>query len=410
MTVCLVFWLILAPSGAARDAPGTLAAQPATSSAPAVSASTLSALIDQLDHPSYSVRDQATLRLARLDPAVLDLLVARYRQIRGHEKRLRLRHVIERMYLTRLQSGEEAFMGIRLMSVSGVVDPATGRSGDCVYVNEALKGQPAEKAGVREGDLIVEFDGKPISWFFAGAAGVQAVAGGGGAPAGAGPAAVQPAGALSEKIERFTWHVKRRGAGTTVRLRLLRCLPGRKLQLMVGQEPARTLDGARFVPVPGIMLGASPLTISQIQGGLMVTDVATDSPAAAVGLKPRDVLVEGTYAVPSPGGDLAPQGGILPILDEGGWDNLRARLKPGASLLIGTRTVHEETVTVTLGRRPVSLMNPADMTEARAKFAGWWREKTGETSVLPRDPLGQRFLGGELDPGVPVQPGPGVVP
>ncbi|HOW72859.1 MAG TPA: PDZ domain-containing protein [Phycisphaerae bacterium] len=409
MTAWLVFGLLLAANGVVGNSPGVSASRPATSSAPVVSASLLSSLIDRLDHPSYAVRDRTTVQLARLDPSVLDTLVVKYRQIHGHEKKLRLRHVIEQMYLTRLQAGEEAFLGIRLMAVSGVVDPATGRSGDCVYVNEALKGQPAEKAGVRDGDLIVEFDGKPIAWFLAGAAPAQ-LAGGGGGAAVAPPAPVQPVAVPTEKIERFTWHVKRRGAGTTARIRLLRCLPERKLELTIKAEPAKTLAGASFLPVPGIMLGASPLTISQIQGGLMVTDVAADSPAAAAGLKPMDVLVEAAYSLPSPGGDVVGQGGILPILDEDSWESLCSRLKPGASLLIGARSIQQEVLSVTLGRRPVNLMNPADMAEARARFAGWWREKTGETSVLPRDPLGQRLYGGDVDTATPSPSGPGVVP
>lgn len=411
MTTCLVCWLFLAASGSGSDVTGPSASRPATSSAPAISPSALSALIDKLDHPSFAVRDRATVELARLDPAVLDTLVASYRHTQGHEKKLRLRHVIEQMYLTRLQAGEEAFLGIRLMAVSGVVDPATGRSGDCVYVNEALKDQPAGKAGVRDGDLIIEFDGKPISWFFAAAGAAPAAAGGGGGAGAPQPAAAQVAGVSNERIERFTWHVKRRGAGATVRLRLLRCLnPGRRVQMTVGAEPAKTLDGTRLLPVSGIMLGESPLTISQVQGGLMLTDVAADSPAAAAGLKSKDVIVEATYAMPSPDGEKVGQGGIMPILDEAGWDNLCSRLKPGASLLLGVRTIHEENVTVKLGRRPVGLMNPSDMAEARAKFASWWREKTGETSVLPRDPSSQRLLGVELDPALPSPTGPGVVP
>ncbi|MBP7935369.1 MAG: hypothetical protein KA354_12050 [Phycisphaerae bacterium] len=410
MTAWLVFWLLLAANGGVGDSPGVPASRPATSSAPAVSASVLSSLIDRLDHPSYAVRDRTTVQLARLDASVLDALVAKYRQIHGHEKKLRLRHVIEQMYLTRLQAGEEAFLGIRLMAVSGVVDPATGRSGDCVYVNEALKGQPAEKAGVRDGDLIVEFDGKPVAWFLAGGAPAQVAGVGGGLPAVVPPVAVQPVGVPTEKIERFTWHVKRRGAGTTARIRLLRCLPERKLQLTIKAEPAKTLEGASFLPVPGVMLGASPLTISQIQGGLMVTEVAADSPAAAAGLKPMDVLVEAAYSLPSPGGDVVGQGGILPILDGDSWENLCSRLKPGASLLIGARSIQQEVLSVTLGRRPVNLMNPADMAEARVRFAGWWREKTGETSVLPRDPLGQRLYGNDVDTAAPSPSGPGVVP
>ena len=38
-------------------------------------------------------------------------------------------------------------------------------------------------------------------------------------------------------------------------------------------------------------------------------------------------------------------------------------------------------LTVTIGRRPVSRLNPQDLIEAQERFALWWREQTGENSI-----------------------------
>ena len=41
--------------------------------------------------------------------------------------------------------------------------PDMGESKDGFRLSDVMKGSPAEQAGLRAGDVIVEFDGKPIS-------------------------------------------------------------------------------------------------------------------------------------------------------------------------------------------------------------------------------------------------------
>ena len=376
-------WLVLLSLGAS----GLAASGPATGSAPAVEAAAVERLVGQLGDPRFEVRQRATERLCQADLDVIGELVRRYRAESSHERKLRLRQVVEHLYFRKLMQGEVGFLGIQLALAEDVIDPATGRRVEGAYAQRILEGHPAAEAGVRDGDLIVRFDDKPISWFFGVAPPALT------RPAADGPP-VTPVQALSgpgAKIERFTRHVKRRAPGSTVRIGVLRPIrERRKLTLTVAEEPGQTLDGVTWVPVPATMVGISPASGIHAQGGLLAAGVMPGSPADRAGLQPREIVTAlNGKAVP-------------PQVDPRALSDALGRLKPGEPATIEVAAIRELELTVTIGRRPVSRLNPDDLREAREQFAVWWEEQTREDSIERSDAPASYAPA----PGVPGPPAP----
>lgn len=372
---------------------GPPASLPATqpASAPAPIAPQLDALIHQLGDLRFDVRENATRQLCQADPALVAPLVDRYKSEASHERKLRLRQVIENLFIRRQMQGEVGFFGIQLMLADNVVDPATWRAGECVYAQRVLEGFPAQQAGVRDGDLLVALDGKPISWFFA-AAPPPATG-----PAGARRPEPNPARgrfATNEKVDRFTQHIKRRTPGSKVTLRVLRASAPRKIQLAVAGEPVKTLDGAVFVSVPGVMTGSSPLSVMNTRGGFLVRSVADDSPAKRAGLEPLDILLSINDAPMPAGSD--------PTL----LTRLFEPIPPGLVVTLEVARLENIELPLVIGRRPVSRLNPQDLLDAQEAFASWWREQTGEPSV-PRPVESPNVRPVDISP---PKPQPGVAP
>jgi len=63
---------------------------------------------------------------------------------------------------------------------------------------------------------------------------------------------------------------------------------------------------------------------------------------------------------------------------------------------------------VTIGRRPVDWLNPADLREAQQRFAVWWRQQTGEDSIQPVG--GSMFYVPPVRSVQPAGPEPAIVP
>lgn len=127
-----------------------------------------------------------------------------------------------------------------------------------IQIAQVLDGQPAAKAGVQAGDVILELDGRKV-----------------------------------RDIESFRATVSGKRPGTRVTLTLLRGGKEVRLEATLGEQPGEEAPQAQPAPVPGggeaIGLGLSvqPLTPEladqfgfQGDKGLLVTDVAADSPAA----------------------------------------------------------------------------------------------------------------------------------
>ena len=369
-----------------------IAAEP-SASAPAVpplSNEVIDRLVSALNDPHYDVRDRATLQLAAGGLDVLARLVDRYRAEAVHERKLRLRYVIEHLYYQKLMAGEEGFIGIRLFAMGDIYDPQLARRCECVYVQEVLQGLPAQAAGLRDGDIMVGFDGRPIAWFFAAQATepdpqpAQEALGGGLWPRVQGPVDI--------KVERFTQHVKRRTPGAVVQVRVLRCDgQARHIAMALPADPGKALDGATLVAVPGAMLGRSPLTAGPSQGGLLVVQVVAGSLAEQAGIKPRDIVTavlvpQAIAAQLNVAFETGKEHAKLVVPNEGGirWvEDILANLRSDNSVTFEIVRLEELEIPVKLGRRPVRLMNAADLVQARARFAAWWREEIGEDLITP---------------------------
>ena len=105
------------------------------------------------------------------------------------------------------------------------------------------------------------------------------------------------------------------------------------------------------------------------QGGFLVTQLAPQSAAESIGLKRLDIIA-------------GINGAAVPA--EAGQDFLPNTLKNagvGSTAVLNVHSLEEHELTVTLGRRPVQLMNATDLAEARVRFAAWWRQQVGDTTL-----------------------------
>jgi serine protease Do len=130
-------------------------------------------------------------------------------------------------------------------------------------VSAVSPGSPAERAGVRRGDLILETDGK----------------------------AVNDSNALRNQVSRHQ-------PGTDVALTLLRGGQQRQLTVKLAELP-RTADNDDRLPATAGSEGSLGLSVAPADGrngtrgtGVEVTGVDPDGPAAEAGIREGDVLEE----------------------------------------------------------------------------------------------------------------------
>src|SRR5437870_3261099 len=151
------------------------------------------------------------------------------------------------------------------IAIQDVTDELAGTFGvkEGVLVAEVMKGGPAEAAGVRQGDVIVELNGAPI-----------------------------------KEVPELQRRVAAVAPGQPVRLKVIRERKPVALSVTVTEMPAEepVLAGAPDEESWG--LGVEPLSGEAaaqlgltIAGGLLVTDVVTGGPADRAGLRRGGVIV-----------------------------------------------------------------------------------------------------------------------
>ncbi|MBI4581114.1 MAG: PDZ domain-containing protein [Planctomycetes bacterium] len=395
----------------AQSLPSATPAAPETAprraSRPVLTRPQIDRLVTRLAHPQFRIRESASQSLSEASPDSLGLLLEAYHAQPAHELKLRLRAAIENVFYQKFMEGRIGFLGVGPRVEANVFQPATGKTVDAILIARVLAGFPAEKAGLKVGDVLVEFDGRSVADIMAArqpppAAPVQAQAPGqiqirvGGQIV---VGAQQIRSSSDAQITAFTREVARRDPGTAVSIRLLRCRTAdRELDLPIPDQPFRALDGANLVAttVPNLQAAINELLGPSSRLGLFVGGVTADSPAARAGLKAGDVIV-------GVGRDFSASTAVA--------DQLATELEAGKAdgkVRLRLSRVEEVKLTVTLGDRPVDRMNLGDMEIAQNNLADWWRAQTGESSF--RDRSRPAFFPVFARPGGDAQPNPTVLP
>jgi membrane-associated protease RseP (regulator of RpoE activity) len=320
----LAFIATLAAAGVPASRPASV---PATQAGLVVDNRDFDRLIADLDDPRFAARERATRRLCDLAPSFLPRLAAKYRAVGSEESRHRLRYALETIFYQQELTGRSGFIGIRLWptTLTDVIDPVDGRKCQGIRVLGVIEGLPAERAGVRDLDIIFGLNDQPL-----------------------------PA---SPSTQQFISQVAATPPGSSVRLRLLR----------PEQTPRRvTLQPAEDKASPTLGLKLSPPPVGS-RLGIRVIEVAPDSPADTAGIKVNDTIV----AV----------NGISLLSDLDGPTILTQVLqaaKPASPVHLSVQSGKELTLQVVVGRRSLEYLNPEEKPAMEAKFARWWRQQGGQ--------------------------------
>lgn len=156
------------------------------------------------------------------------------------------------------------FLGVSIQNLTAALAEALGSEGTKgVLVNQVMPGQPAQKAGLRQGDIIVGLDGMPVT----------------------------DAYDLQRKVGRTP-------IGKTSVVNVVRKGKTEEYSVEIGELPEQPLAVAE---APKKELGLTVELLDQEKAkkfklseerGLMVTDVAKNGPAARAGLQPGDLIRE----------------------------------------------------------------------------------------------------------------------
>lgn len=159
------------------------------------------------------------------------------------------------------------FLGVTIQRIDEDLARSFGYSGtDGALVNDVTPGGPAEQAGIRSGDIITRFDGRPVGG-----------------------------------VERFRFDVAAIDPGTPVEVEVFRDGSRRTLEVQVGELPgepaAAAASDSADVNLGMTLRSLTPglsrqLGLDESLGGVVVMDVEPASPADRAGLRPQDVILE----------------------------------------------------------------------------------------------------------------------
>lgn len=299
-------------------------------------------LIEQLAHPRFSTRERATQELCELTEADLPLLVDRYRRLENRfEVKRRIRYIAEYIFHRGQMTGRNGFMGVQVHEIvmPDVLDPATGQSARGVLVRRVIPGFAAERAGLKDYDLIVALNDQGLP--------------------------------EDPSTRSFVQKVGSHPPGSMIKLRVLRAAESRSVRVKLGAEPGQLLAGAR--------LSVLTLASDAPAQGVWIMGLEDKSPAAAAGLKPNDII-RGIDGVP---------------VGASGASQIEASLQalgPGSQATFEVASTRMLTVEIRLGSRPPELNDAKDIDEARKRFMAWWQDQGGDLPARPPDPSGLRVV------------------
>lgn len=193
------------------------------------------------------------------------------------------------------------FGGSRLGVSISDVDAADAKGSAGVRIDEVEEGSPAEKAGFKTGDVVVEFDGERVRSARQFSRLVSET-----------PAGRQVTAAVMRGGQRVTLSVATREASSGFglldgdRLRALETLRERVRPTPAPPAPPRAPRAPRAPEPPGLerffysgnQLGVTTSSVSEqlreyfgVKNGVLVTSVTDDSAASRAGVKAGDVIV-----------------------------------------------------------------------------------------------------------------------
>ena len=163
------------------------------------------------------------------------------------------------------------------------------KAGDGVLVSDVMAGGPAERGGLRPGDIIVEFAGVPI-----------------------------------KEVTDLQKRVAAVEPGRPAGVKVIRDRAPATLTVDVGEQPGEEALTAALQKEQGLGLTVEPLTAEAAQkfnltvrSGIVVTEVAPGSSGAAAGIRPGDAILEVNRT---------------PVPDVRTFKEIMASVKPGDSV------------------------------------------------------------------------------
>jgi serine protease Do len=163
------------------------------------------------------------------------------------------------------------WLGVTIQELTPEISRKFGHSSlDGALVGEALNGSPAQRAGLRRGDIILRFDGKEVS----------------------GPAALKNMVAQHKPGKKVPVKILRDGKNLTITVTVGE-LPAEFE--MAAPEPAPEIQRSAFYGLNVITLTediARQLSLDRDEPGVVVIGVQAGSPAEEAGLKRGDVIQE----------------------------------------------------------------------------------------------------------------------
>ncbi len=156
---------------------------------------------------------------------------------------------------------ERSFLGVRIQPVTSDIAEAYGLDKPFgALVNSVEKGSPAEKAGIKEGDLIVSFDGKEI-----------------------------------KDVQHLRTLVAHEGPGKKVKIKVIREGKEKEFTLTLGTMP-EGLSSAEKSPERPVSTEKKAdwlgLSVEEKDGGVIVSGVESGSRAAAAGIVKGDKILK----------------------------------------------------------------------------------------------------------------------
>jgi len=184
------------------------------------------------------------------------------------------------------------WLGIAIQDVTDELAAHFGvKEREGVLVADVMKGGPAEAAGLRPGDVIVDFNGGPI-----------------------------------KEVPELQRRVAAVSPGQAVRLTVIRDGKPVRVSVKIGEMPSDEPKPVLGQDDEGWGLGVEPLTGEAalrlnlpVSSGLLVTEVVPGSPADKAGLRRGDVIIEA---------------GRKPVADAPDLYWALAQLKPGEQILV----------------------------------------------------------------------------